>query len=284
MSMHVKETDLMVIYPRARCFDQARYFNQARHLIRRSRRGLTSTLENAVPGLSTQSADVARQFAMERATVAQVVATRQPRLWLWRPTTTIVLTSRERELAESPTARSFGAQGWAIVVRDSGGGPVALGPACLNVSWLTPVKSATSIEQGYLAFCQPLLAAMAGLGVQAYCAPLPGSYCDGRFNLVVAGRKLAGTAQRIYGTAQGSARLSHAVLHVLPGVVRQLAELNRFLVSAKSAEPMSLEHLICVADVNRDASFDAVGAAIQGEFARAIAPSRRQINATLPAN
>ena len=236
--------------------------------MRRNRRGLTSMLENAVHGLSTQPVDVAWQFALERATVAEVVATRQPRLWLWRPTKAIVLTSRERELAESVTARSFAEQGWAAVVRDTGGGPVALGPACLNVSWLTPLNSVTSIEQGYLAFCQPLLAALAGFGVQAYCAALPGSYCDGRFNLLVAGRKLAGTAQRIYGTAQGPARLSHAVLHVLPGVVEQLAALNRFLGLAKSAEQMSPEHLICVTDVNRDASYDAVGAAIQGEFAR----------------
>ena len=226
--------------------------------------------DNTVRCSSVQPIDVARQFAIERAAVAQVVATMQPRLWLWRPGTAIVLTAREREFAESTSAQSFAVQGWPVVVRDSGGGPVALGPACLNVSWLTPVRGAISIEESYSNFCEPLLAAMAGLGLSACCAALPGSYCDGRFNLLVGGRKLAGTSQRIYRTPQGSARLSHAVLHVLPHVAEQLAWLNRFLSISTSAEHFSAEHLICVADVNRGASYDDVHSAVQTELIRAL--------------
>ena len=140
---------------------------------------------------ATQTIDVAEQFAIERSAVAEVVATSAPRLWLWRPSNAIVLTARERDLVQSTTARSFATQGWPVVVRDSGGGPVALGHLCLNVSWLTPVHGAVSIERSYSAFCEPLIAAMAQLGLAAHCAALPGSYCDGRFNLLVDGRKLA---------------------------------------------------------------------------------------------
>ena len=199
--------------------------------------------------LAIQPTDVAAQFAAERAAVAQVAATAQPRLWLWRPGNAIVLTSREQGLLGSAAARSIEQQGWPVIVRDCGGGPVALGPACLNVSWLTPVPGAVSIEQGYLDFCRPVLAAMAALGVHAYCDALPGSYCDGQFNLLVAGRKLAGTSQRVYRTTSGSVRLSHAVLHVLPGVAEQLTWLNHFLGMAKSAQPLAPEYLISTADV-----------------------------------
>lgn len=143
---------------------------------------------------------------------------------------------------------------------------MALGPACLNVSWLTPVLRAISIEQSFLEFCEPLLAAMAGLGVTAYCAALPGSYCDGRFNLLVNGRKLAGTSQRIYRTTRGDARLSHAVLHVLPGAAQQLECLNRFLSITQSGARLSAEHLTCVTDVKGDASYDDVYGAVAREL------------------
>lgn len=218
--------------------------------------------------------------------MAQVAATQCARLWLWRPCSAIVLTSRERALAETGLARSFAEQGWPVVVRDCGGGPVALGPACLNVSWMTPVVGAMSIEAGYIAFCDRLSSALASLGIQAYCNDLPGSYCDGRFNLLVDGRKLAGTAQRIYSTASGPVRLSQAVVHVTPEVIDQLGWLNRFLALARAAEPLSPQHLISVADAITVAQsldvtadvFAAVSEAMTAAFASSVVPPRRSLS------
>ncbi|MCB1385934.1 MAG: hypothetical protein KDJ80_08325 [Nitratireductor sp.] len=48
--------------------------------------------------------------------------------------------------------------------------------------------------------------------VTAHSAACPGSFCDGAWNVVVEGRKLAGTAQRWRATPAGRVVLIHAAI------------------------------------------------------------------------
>lgn len=57
-------------------------------------------------------------------------------------------------------------------------------------------RSKSAIHDSYQTLCRPLIEHLATLGVSARCASVPGAFCDGDYNLVVDGRKLAGTAQR----------------------------------------------------------------------------------------
>ncbi|WP_445398621.1 lipoate--protein ligase family protein [Zobellella sp. An-6] len=135
---------------------------------------------------------------------------------LWRSRRALVVpTASSRlpgfELAGQRLAR----RGWPLVLRQTGGDLTVQSPHLLNVAMvftLTPAPGA--IGQAYRRFCRPLLAALAEMGIDAYCGAVPGAFCDGDYNLVVDGRKLAGTAQR-WRKAQGretQAVLAHAAI------------------------------------------------------------------------
>jgi len=49
----------------------------------------------------------------------------------------------------------------------------------------------------YTALCEPVRLALGDFGLTARYGEVPGSYCDGRFNLNVQGLKVTGTALRI---------------------------------------------------------------------------------------
>jgi lipoate-protein ligase A len=106
--------------------------------------------------------------------------------------------------------------GAALQVRRSGGGLVPQGSGIWNLSLAWPAGDATPADMHaiYAALCDALAAAFARLGVTATPQPVQGSFCDGRWNLAVHGRKLVGTAQawRRFGALQ--VVLAHALVIV----------------------------------------------------------------------
>ena len=88
-------------------------------------------------------------------------------------------------------------RGWPVVIRHTGGDLVPQSPGLLNVSLVFKQKKHKgSIKYTYEALCSPLISALKNLGIDASCSAIPGSFCDGDYNLVVNGQKIAGTAQR----------------------------------------------------------------------------------------
>lgn len=115
--------------------------------------------------------------------------------------------------------RQFAAQGLPVRIRLSGGGLVPQGQGIINLHLAYPVHTDQPLqqaEQHYLFLCNLLAAALADIGIHATASPVQGSFCDGRFNLAVKGKKMAGTAQywRRNPPAAGApySILSHAVL------------------------------------------------------------------------
>ena len=106
--------------------------------------------------------------------------------------------------------------GSALQVRRSGGGLVPQGPGLWNLSLVWPAGAATPADMHaiYAALCAALAAAFARLSVTATPQAVQGSFCDGRWNLAVRGRKLVGTAQawRRFGARQMV--LAHALINV----------------------------------------------------------------------
>jgi len=106
--------------------------------------------------------------------------------------------------------------GSALQVRGSGGGLVPQGPGLWNLSLAWPAGDATPADMHpiYVGLCDALAAAFARLGVVATPQAVQGSFCDGRWNLAVHGRKLVGTAQawRRFGARQ--VVLAHALIIV----------------------------------------------------------------------
>jgi len=88
--------------------------------------------------------------------------------------------------------------GWPVVERKSGGGITPQGPGVLNIALAyapDPVETPT-IQGVYQMFCSPLINLVKSFGEDANTASVPGSFCDGDYNVVVNERKLMGTAQR----------------------------------------------------------------------------------------
>lgn len=124
------------------------------------------------------------------------------------------------------------APGWAtrslpLQVRASGGGLVPQGPGLTNLSlvWRSGAAAIAS-DAIYRALCDRLQAALAQLGVAAAAQAIERSFCDGRYNLAVDGRKIAGTAQAWRRIDGQPVVLAHAVLIVDADVEALTAEAN----------------------------------------------------------
>ncbi|HEX6136493.1 MAG TPA: lipoate--protein ligase family protein [Casimicrobiaceae bacterium] len=141
----------------------------------------------------------------------------RPRAVLWHGRQGLVAPLSYRRHARLDAAcATFASQGWPVELRRSGGGIVPQGPGILNVSLAQPIDGPPGglAEHVYAHLCGVLARALATLGIDAQPRPLDGSFCDGRFNLAVGARKIAGTAQYWRRGGGRQAVLAHALLLV----------------------------------------------------------------------
>jgi octanoyl-[GcvH]:protein N-octanoyltransferase len=138
--------------------------------------------------------------------------------------------------------------GWPVAVRESGGAAVPHGPGVLSLSlaFRPAAGSPATLESIYDALCAPLERALARLGVRSERGPVSDAFCDGRYDLAVEGRKLAGTAQRWRAGPGGpsperGAVLAHAVVLVDLDRAEATAALNRFYAAAGSPRRAAAE-------------------------------------------
>jgi len=102
---------------------------------------------------------------------------------------------------------------WPVAVRRSGGATIFHEPGVLCVTLFEQLVSA-NIERAYSGICSLIVNGLRELGVQAEVGPLPSAPCDGRFNILLDGRKLAGTAARISPAGNRVVVMAHAALLV----------------------------------------------------------------------
>lgn len=168
--------------------------------------------------------------------------TAPPTARIWENARCIVAARSERGLAGLEAARrELAAQGWPLLVRESGGTAVPHAPGTLQLSlaFRPPERPRCTLESVYGALGLPLLRTLERLGIAAAFGDVPGSFCDGRFNLVTHGRKLAGTAQR-WRTRPGAAApgrgavLAQALLLVCGDVEELTDAVNTFYAAAGS--------------------------------------------------
>jgi lipoate-protein ligase A len=133
--------------------------------------------------------------------------------------------SYRRHARLDAVSADFAARGWPVRLRRSGGGVVPQGPGLLNVSLVYPLDGLAGdlAEPVYAHLCEVLSRALFALGIAARPRAVAGSFCDGRFNLAVGERKIAGTAQYWRRRAGRQAVLAHALLFV-DADLAQLAE------------------------------------------------------------
>ena len=183
----------------------------------------------------------AERVERDRALGERVAASGGPATYrIWTNQRCIVATRREARLPSyRAAADASGARGWPLVLRDSGGTAIPHLEDTLQFTLALPrrAQEEPSIESVYRALGAPIKAALEKLGYRAAFGEVPRSFCDGRFNLVVDGRKVAGSAQRWAGGVPGSRGksgyiLAHLSLWVGGDLVEATEAVNRFLEEA----------------------------------------------------
>ncbi|WP_133065849.1 lipoate--protein ligase family protein [Mameliella alba] len=99
-----------------------------------------------------------------------------------------------------------------VVTRRSGGGIVPQGPGTLNLALVFPAPPGFQLEDGYRLICNALAEALTRFDIRSSTGACAQSFCDGTWNVLVEGRKLAGTAQRWRSTRSGPIVLAHAAI------------------------------------------------------------------------
>ncbi len=155
-------------------------------------------------------------------TLLALAANEGPAACLWESARGLVVPRTYRRFDGFDAACDrFARSGWPVSVRQTGGGIVPQGPGIVNLSLAYRVSGPPMrhSERGYELICRILGEALGELGLDAFPAPVEGSFCDGRYNLAVRLRgntvKIAGTAQmwrRLPGTAIEHVGLVHALV------------------------------------------------------------------------
>jgi octanoyl-[GcvH]:protein N-octanoyltransferase len=119
-----------------------------------------------------------------------VLVRRQPRYALLGP--------KDRRLPHlDRAARALEEDGWPVFMRIGGGSAVLLDDHTLSFAVARPCRDLTLLERNFRELAAGVLTTLERLGLPARFGAAPGSYCEGPFDIVVDGRKVAGVAQAI---------------------------------------------------------------------------------------
>ncbi|BEE03911.1 lipoyl protein ligase domain-containing protein [Aeromonas veronii] len=176
------------------------------------------------------TASPAQILAQEQCWLRDCAHDGQPRAHLWQAPQCLIVTRKDTRLPHYEAAcQQLAAEGWPVHVRDSGGTAVPHGAGILNLSLLLP-RTTTDFAHYYRLLGAPLLTLLAEYGLEGDYDFVPGSFCDGQYNLVIGGRKITGTAQRWLAPGQDhqGAVLAQAMLLVAGDVDEGTRMASRF--------------------------------------------------------
>lgn len=156
----------------------------------------------------------------------------EPAACVWEPGASLVVPSTYQRYERFPMlCERFERRGWPVSVRRSGGGLVPQDRGVVNVSlaWRTQADMATGTTRVYQALCALLQDAVDPFDIDLNAQAVSGSFCDGRFNLAMDGRKVAGTAQYWQRLSQTEhVVLAHACLMVRADLTLLTHRANEF--------------------------------------------------------
>ncbi|MCZ6829033.1 MAG: hypothetical protein O7F73_05510 [Gammaproteobacteria bacterium] len=185
-------------------------------------------------GIATADNSFGARVAYDERLLEQVAAgEKAPTIRIWRNRQCLVATVKESHKSGFEAACSASAlENWPVAVRRTGGTCVPHGPGVLNLALVypRPLDVEWSMEDSYKLLCAPLQRLLESYALEVETGEVPGSFCDGKFNLQVDNRKLVGTSQRWKGNPAlaGSVILSHACLLVDLDLLEATARINQF--------------------------------------------------------
>lgn len=154
----------------------------------------------------------------------------EPALRLWvNHQCLVTTTAMARRQGFADACRQAEAWGWPVYVRASGGSTVIHRPGILNISLFQSGEgSPPDLDTAYHSLTAVLISALGALGIHADTGPVPGCYCDGRYNVRVNGRRIAGTACRRKNRGERYAQVLHAAMLVSGDLQKDIDIVSRF--------------------------------------------------------
>lgn len=120
-----------------------------------------------------------------------------PIIRTWIHNESVVLGIQDHRLPNIEQATNFlSTQGFAPIVRNSGGLAVVLDPGVLNVSLVFKDADRISIDTAFTYMVELMKKLLPELADRIEAYEIVGSYCPGSFDLSVGGKKFAGISQR----------------------------------------------------------------------------------------
>lgn len=122
----------------------------------------------------------------------------------------VLLGPRDRRLPRLGAALTWlRAQGYPAFFRSGGGSAVLLDEGCISFAVARPERDFTRWRTNFLELAEGVVTGLGQLGIAAGFGAAAGAYCEGPYDLMAGGRKIAGIAQAI---RQGFAMVSGMVL------------------------------------------------------------------------
>jgi lipoate-protein ligase A len=119
-----------------------------------------------------------------------------PLLLAWRSPRALLVGPGDVHLAGLDAASgALAAEGWPVFVRRSGGSACPVCDGTLQIALVRPVGPGVGIDSAYRELAGLIGRALAGFGLVAEIGERPRSFCPGRFDMAVGGRKVAGLSQ-----------------------------------------------------------------------------------------
>jgi octanoyl-[GcvH]:protein N-octanoyltransferase len=130
---------------------------------------------------------------------------RGPVIFIWRSQPALIVTRGQTRWPDFEAAGARLAEmGWPVLVRMSGGGAFPISPGTVQIAMIArhPCMG-HSMEAIYSRLGSLIASALAEIDILARFGETPGTFCNGRHDLVVADRKIAGLAQHWRHCADG---------------------------------------------------------------------------------
>ncbi|SMO71979.1 lipoate--protein ligase family protein [Melghirimyces algeriensis] len=191
-------------------------------------------------------------YGMEEAVGEMVAQGEAPAtIRVWQGPRSLVVAKKDLRAPNGLKAAQMMKQvDWPVYVRQSGGTAVPHGPGTLNLSLFLPrpKEMKWNIDDIYRMLGVPIIEMLKNtFGLHSYFGEVPGSFCDGRYNVVVQGKKIVGTSQIWKGGPAGltSRRpgyiLAHATLLTWMDRQEAVSALNAFYELAEGSRPVYID-------------------------------------------
>lgn len=179
----------------------------------------------------TREPDVFELSPVMAEAIAYTAAGGQPTILIRRQPPYLLLGPQDRRLPQLERAvNEVQAGGWPTFMRIGGGSAVLLDDRCLSFAVARPCRDFTTLERNFRELAGGVIRALHDLGLPAKFGQAAGSYCEGPYDIVVHGQKVAGVSQAI---RRGFALVSGMVL-LDQDPVATTAHIQRFYQSAGS--------------------------------------------------